>query len=214
VDVDDAPAFELAVDLVEERDELPVARNREVANRRADVSCGRGDELAVRLELALLREVEEEGDPRLEESRDLGGRVVRAPRARMATGDEAVGLDDGGRAHDGAQSAQRVSPQGGYLVRVARLNASEHRADSVVMARLETSTTELRDRALVLSAEHGVDAGAWWLRVLESGREDGREPDLGALVRAYWELQRVTGRVDLRDEWRSLADALWAGETG
>jgi hypothetical protein len=82
------------------------------------------------------------------------------------------------------------------------------------MARLETSTSELRDRALVLSAEHGVDADAWWLRVLEAGRAEGAEPDLGALVRAYWELQRVTGRVDLRDEWRSLADLLWAGETG
>ena len=38
---------------------------------------------------------------------------------------------------------------------------------------------------------------------------DGEEPDLGALVRAYWELQRVTGRADLRTEWRGLADRLW-----
>jgi hypothetical protein len=28
----------------------------------------------------------------------------------------------------------------------------------------------------------------------------------------YWELQRVTGRADLRDTWRSLADQLWSGE--
>ena len=41
------------------------------------------------------------------------------------------------------------------------------------------------------------------------GRADGEEPELGALVRAYWELQRVTGRADLRNDWRSLADLLW-----
>ena len=29
-------------------------------------------------------------------------------------------------------------------------------------------------------------------------------------MRAYWELQRVTGRADLRDTWRSLADQLWS----
>jgi hypothetical protein len=31
-------------------------------------------------------------------------------------------------------------------------------------------------------------------------------------VRVYWELQRVTGRADLRDTWRLLADQLWSGE--
>lgn len=77
------------------------------------------------------------------------------------------------------------------------------------MARLETSTDALRDRALVLAAELRLDDGAWYLRVLDEGREDGDEPDLGALVRAYWELQRVTGRADLRTEWRGLADRLW-----
>jgi len=81
------------------------------------------------------------------------------------------------------------------------------------MARLETSTDSLRDRALVLAAELGIDAGAWYLRVLEEGQQAGAEPDLGALVRTYWELQRLTGRADLRDEWRGLADALWPGET-
>ncbi|MFO7573254.1 MAG: hypothetical protein R6W48_11745 [Gaiellaceae bacterium] len=81
------------------------------------------------------------------------------------------------------------------------------------MARLETPTDELRDRALVLSSELGIDQGAWYLRMLEEGRAEHSEPDLGALVRAYWELQRVTGRADLRDEWRRLADALWSGET-
>jgi hypothetical protein len=81
------------------------------------------------------------------------------------------------------------------------------------MARLETPTDALRDRALVLAAELGIDEGVWYLRVLHDGRRAGAEPDLGALVRAYWELQRMTGRADLREEWRRLADALWSGET-
>ncbi len=80
------------------------------------------------------------------------------------------------------------------------------------MARLETPTDALRDRALVLSAELGVDSGAWYVRMLDEGRSAGADADLGALVRVYWELQRVTGRPDLRDEWRRLADALWSGE--
>jgi len=78
------------------------------------------------------------------------------------------------------------------------------------VARLESPTHALRDRALVLAGELGIDPGAWYLRVLESSRADGEEPDLGALVRAYWELQRVSGRADLRTEWRRLADLLWA----
>jgi hypothetical protein len=77
------------------------------------------------------------------------------------------------------------------------------------MARLETPTDALRDRALALAADLGVDPGTWYLRVLEESRLDDLEPDLGALVRAYWELQRLTGRADLRGEWRSLADRLW-----
>jgi hypothetical protein len=78
------------------------------------------------------------------------------------------------------------------------------------VASLETSSDALRDRALVLSAELGIDPAAWYLRVLQSSRNEGEEPDLGALVRAYWELQRVSGRSDLRTEWRRLADLLWA----
>lgn len=78
------------------------------------------------------------------------------------------------------------------------------------MTRLETPTDALRDRALVLAAELGIDRAAWYLRVLEEGRKEGDEPDLGALVRTYWELQRVTGRADLRTDWRRLADLLWA----
>ena len=79
------------------------------------------------------------------------------------------------------------------------------------MASPHTSANELRDRALLLATELGVDPEAWYLRVLEEEQKEGLEPDLGALVRAYWELQRVTERADLRDTWRSLADQLWVG---
>jgi hypothetical protein len=48
--------------------------------------------------------------------------------------------------------------------------------------------------------------------MLELSRDGQEQPDLGALVRTYWELQQVTGRSDLRDEWRRLADALWQGD--
>jgi len=77
------------------------------------------------------------------------------------------------------------------------------------MASIETSADALRDRALGLATELGIDSGTWYLRVLEEGRADDEEPDLGALVRTYWELQRRSGRADLRGEWRSLADRLW-----
>jgi hypothetical protein len=80
------------------------------------------------------------------------------------------------------------------------------------MERLTTSVNDLRDRALPLSRELGVDAGSWYVRVLDEGRTAGHEADLGALVRLYWELQRVTGRQDLRDTWRQLADRFWSGE--
>jgi hypothetical protein len=79
------------------------------------------------------------------------------------------------------------------------------------MASSDTAA-ELRDRALALAGELSVDPAAWYLRVLEEDRKAGLEPDLGALVRVYWELQRVTERADLRDTWRQLADQLWSGE--
>jgi hypothetical protein len=77
------------------------------------------------------------------------------------------------------------------------------------MAYLETPTVTLRDRALVLAAELRLDPDAWYVSELEEGRAAGEEPELGALVRVYWELQRVSGRADLRAEWRELADRLW-----
>ncbi|HUF01358.1 MAG TPA: hypothetical protein VMN35_02945 [Gaiellaceae bacterium] len=78
------------------------------------------------------------------------------------------------------------------------------------MSRLQTPTATFRDRALVLAAEHGLDLMSWYVRVLEESRAADEDPDLGALVRTYWELQRVTGRTDLRDEWRGLVDLLWS----
>jgi hypothetical protein len=80
------------------------------------------------------------------------------------------------------------------------------------MTRLDSTATDLRDRALLLATEAGVDQSSWYVRVLEEGRTARVEPDLGALVRVYWELQRVTGRADLRDTWRQLADRFWSGE--
>jgi hypothetical protein len=81
------------------------------------------------------------------------------------------------------------------------------------MTRLDTQATELRDRALTLAGELGLDPGSWYLRMLELSRDEHEAPDLGALVRTYWELQQVTGRPELRDEWRRLADALWQGDS-
>jgi hypothetical protein len=80
------------------------------------------------------------------------------------------------------------------------------------MARTETELDALRERALALSRELGLDGGSWYVRVLEETKQEGVPADLGALVRAYWELQRVTGRADLHDQWRGLADVLWQGD--
>lgn len=77
------------------------------------------------------------------------------------------------------------------------------------MTSLDTTRETLRDRALVLSEELGLGSGTWYVSELEASRAAGEEPELGALVRVYWELQRVTGRADLRAEWRELADRLW-----
>jgi hypothetical protein len=95
-------------------------------------------------------------------------------------------------------------------VRGTFLNGLSGDADDPTMAPMEAETADFRDRALVLAHELGLDATAWYLRVLEESRASGEEPELGALVRTYWELQRVTGRADLRDDWRLLADALWS----
>lgn len=95
------------------------------------------------------------------------------------------------------------------MERLIRLGAG---ADSEDMTPLDVTAAELRDRALVLAHELGVDPAAWFVRVLEEEQRAGVEPDLGALVRVYWELQRLTGRADLRDTWRLLADQLWSGE--
>jgi hypothetical protein len=80
------------------------------------------------------------------------------------------------------------------------------------MSPFETDADELRDRALALAPRLGVDPGSWYVRMLEASQRTGKTPDLGALVRAYWELQQVSQQPELRDEWRRLADMLWQGD--
>ena len=99
-----------------------------------------------------------------------------------------------------------------YLVRGERLIGPEAGADIGGMIPRDAPPDVVRDRALELAAEHGVDPASWYIRVLEEDRSAGSDPDLGALVRVYWELQRITGRADLKHEWRRLADVLWSGE--
>ena len=48
------------------------------------------------------------------------------------------------------------------------------------MTPLDVTAAELRDRALVLAHELGVDPAAWFVRVLEEEQRAGVEPDLGA----------------------------------
>lgn len=80
------------------------------------------------------------------------------------------------------------------------------------MVRSDAELGEFRDRALTLAAALDLDVEAWYLRVLADSRRTGEPVDLGALIRVYWELQRITRRHDLRDEWRQLADAFWEND--
>jgi hypothetical protein len=207
VHVDDPSTGDLGVDLVEYRDRFLTSRDREVADGSIDVPARRLDEGRVRLELALMRQVDEERHACVDEVPHFDPGVLGTPRAGVPPGDEATVLDNGGWAHDG-----EVCRRPCYPVRGDRLIRRRAGADSGGMASPHTSADELRDRALLLAKELGVDPEAWYVRVLEEEQKEGLEPDLGALVRAYWELQRVTERADLRDTWRSLADQLWSGE--
>ena len=134
-----------------------------------------------------------------------GRAIVLAPGDRLlgAFFQSADVLRDGPTVHLGGPGPPATSSEG------KRLNRPGWCADSSHMVRIETEREAFRERALVLAAELGLDPGAWYLRVLSESRRAGEPADLGALVRAYWELQRVTGRADLRDEWRRLADAFW-----
>jgi hypothetical protein len=78
--------------------------------------------------------------------------------------------------------------------------------------RTDADLDAMRERALALTSELGLDAGTWYVRMLEETKTEGVTADLGALVRTYWELQRVTGRPDLREEGRALAAVLWQGD--
>ena len=208
VHVDEPAGSELGIDLIERRNELVVCRHGKVADGHRHMPGGRRYEVVVGSELAVLREIEEESYARRRQVTHLDRSILRTPRAGMTAGDQPARFDDGRRAHDATVCPSLpTSSEGTDLIRPGI------GADSSIVARLRTPTDELRDRALVLATELGVDSGTWYVRVLEEGRSAGAEADLGALVRVYWELQRVTGRADLRDEWRRLADALWSGET-
>jgi hypothetical protein len=111
VHVDEAAHVELGVDLVENRDETVARRHGEVANRHVDVAGRRLHEGRVRLELAGLRQVEEERDACVDEPLYLGASVLGAPGTRMASCDEPPRLDDGRRTHAPKCAAPR------YLVR-------------------------------------------------------------------------------------------------
>lgn len=111
----------------------------------------------------------------------------------------------------GGRTTAKCAEISRYPVRGERLKRGPTGADSRGMERLDTSSAELRERALTLAKELQLDPGTWYVRVLDEGRRESVEPDLGALVRVYWELQRVTGRADVRETWRLLADRLWVG---
>jgi hypothetical protein len=232
VHVHDASRSDLGVEEVEGRDQVALRGNREVTDRPPHVPDLGGHEVVVRLELAFLREVDEERDALTEHALHVLQGFVRPPGAGVSAGNEPALLDDRRRAHAirsvptcacRAAVAQDLpvyptldwprfpglGPSGTSPVRGSLLSGPRRRADRGCMASLETTTDAMRDRALMLSGELGIDPETWYLRVLEEGRADNEEADLGALVRAYWELQRVTGRADLRGEWRFLADRLW-----
>jgi hypothetical protein len=209
VEVDDAAGLDLLVDGVERRDQLFPRRNGEIANGRRNAARRGMDEVRVGLELAFLRQVDEERDALPDQIGDRLLSLLEAVGARMPARDEAR-LDGRRRAHRATECARAWLCLAANSSEGPASSLSLGAADTGPVARLESPTHALRDRALVLSAELGVDPTAWYLRVLESSRVDGEEPDLGALVRAYWELQRVSGRADLRTEWRRLADLLWA----
>ena len=116
------------------------------------------------------------------------------------------------RRSDSRISACSAGNSVGYPVSGRPLIRPSRAADSGRMAQIETDTDVLRDRALVLAEELGLDRNGWYFRVLDDSRKTNAPTDLGVLVRAYWELQRVTDRSDLREEWRRLADALWQGD--
>ena len=87
-------------------------------------------------------------------------------------------------------SASRTSNSAASPVRGDRLNGVRGHADRSRMAR----TRDLHRRAARPRAHARGRArhrpGTWYLRVLDESRADDVEADLGALVRAYWELQR------------------------
>ncbi len=184
--------------------------------------------LPVELDDARERAVVRERDGRHLEPRGLlheSGDPARAVQDRVLRVDVQVDEGDGGArsggshgraivlpSSDGNLGPPRRRPRPSYLVRGDPLMATRTVPDRHAMATVETEHDVLRDRALVLAEELGLDRSAWFLHVLEDGRDRGDPTDVGVLVRAYWELQRISGRADIEQQWRSLADSLGHGD--
>jgi hypothetical protein len=100
VHVHETARAELRVDLVERLDEPFVRRHREIADGHPDVTSGRRREVGIGVELAVLREIQEQRDACGGEVPYLGWSILRTSGARMTASDEPSRLDDGRRAHD------------------------------------------------------------------------------------------------------------------
>ena len=90
-----------------------------------------------------MRQVDEERHACVDEVPHFDPGVLGPPRARVAPGDEATVLDDGGRTHDGEVCRRPATPSGGSVS-----FGGERVPIAVAWRRLDTSATELRDRAL------------------------------------------------------------------
>lgn len=98
VHVHDAPCSELRVDRVERAHERLFGWDREVADRDAEVACW-SDEVYIRPQLAVLGEIEEEGDPAGEELIDLCRRAGGVHTCWVASGEEPAFFDPGRWTH-------------------------------------------------------------------------------------------------------------------
>ena len=113
----------------------------------------------------------------------------------MAAGDQPTRLDDGRRAHD-AEVCRRVRyPVRGTVSIGARAGAdsASHGAPRHLGDRRFATARSSSPPSSASTRARGTSACS------RRAARAGVEPDLGALVRVYWELQRVTGRADLRD---------------
>ena len=80
------------------------------------------------------------------------------------------------------------------------------------MASPHTSANELRDRALLLAKELGVDPDAWYVRVLEEERRRASSPISGRSCERTGSFNASPGVPISGTPGASLADQLWSGE--